>query len=480
MNIFKRKNKEEADLPDSVMADEENPAHGENLPMGNAQETNTEETKENSIEQVSTEDAEAKDDVPSVNLAGREGGNAKTFKMMGLVLAGILIMLIGSAFAIGKYKQSNAEEKTKDAERQAQNQKNLATGSKLDLESQKAEMAMYDLPPPAGASATSTTQATVLSDEPDEPVQPIVQPIASHARYNDYNGGSMVAGRDYSPPAQVPVEQPTAKPIISYDDPEEEKTIMVASAPIAPVSPLPPPPSPSNVLVDVYGARTVSATQSQSKETGLGASMKSSQLANGSANKRGSTNMLLMQGTTIPCVLKTKINSDYQGFATCQLTKDVYSVNGRVLLLERGSTVFGEQNVQMTQGKARVSILWSKVETPKGISVSLDSPATGQLGEMGVGAKVNNHFWKRFSGAIMLSVIQDASAIARSHLEKQNEGGDTTNVTNTSSTLEGMAQETLKNTINIPPTAIVNQGTVINIMVARDVDFASVYRVVRR
>lgn len=41
-----------------------------------------------------------------------------------------------------------------------------------------------------------------------------------------------------------------------------------------------------------------------------------------------------------------------------------------------------------------------------------------------------------------------------------------------------MAQEVLKNTINIPPTAIVNQGELINIMVVRDVDFGNIYKVV--
>lgn len=462
MSIFKRKKTEVADLPEEKAVDIENPLYKEDLPM----------EEENAIEQISPEDAEAKDDVPSVNLAGRDGGNAKTFKLMAMAVIGILIMLVGIAMAIGKYQKSKAEDKAKEAEKQAQTQKELANGSKLDLESQKAEMTMYDLPPPAGASATASTTPATDIPEPEEPVQPIVQPVTP-AKYNDYSDRGMVAGRDYSPPAQMPIEQP-AKSTSDEDEPKETPAVAPTTA-VAPTMIEPPPPS--NVLVDVYGAKNLSANQS--KETGLASGMKSSQMSEGSASKRGNKDMLLIQGTTIPCVLKTKINSEYQGFATCQITKDVYSANGRVLLMERGSTVFGEQNVQMSQGKARVSILWSKVETPKGISVSLDSPATGQLGEMGVNAKVNNHFWKRFSGAIMLSVIQDASAIARSRLEKQNQNGDTTNINNTSNTLDNMAEETLKNSINIPPTAIVNQGAVINIMVARDVDFTSIYRLAR-
>ncbi|OBX82977.1 hypothetical protein [Moraxella nonliquefaciens] len=79
----------------------------------------TDET-ENSIEQVGEEDAQIKDDVPSVNQAGRDGGNAKNFKIMAVALVGIIIMLIGSAMAIGRYQQSKADKKAQETERQAQ------------------------------------------------------------------------------------------------------------------------------------------------------------------------------------------------------------------------------------------------------------------------------------------------------------------------------------------------------------------------
>ena len=38
-----------------------------------------------------------------------------------------------------------------------------------------------------------------------------------------------------------------------------------------------------------------------------------------------------------------------------------------------------------------------------------------------------------------------------------------------------MATEALKNSINIPPTGYVNQGTEIMVFVARDVDFSGLY-----
>lgn len=128
-----------------------------------------------------------------------------------------------------------------------------------------------------------------------------------------------------------------------------------------------------------------------------------------------------------------------------------------------------------------MAILWTRAETPKGVTINLDSPATGQLGEMGVNAKVNNHFWKRFGGAIMLSLIQDAIDVGTSRLEESNsDGNNNTTINNTSNTASTMAEEALRGTVNIPPTATINQGTVLNIMVARDMDFADVYEVKKR
>lgn len=436
------------------------------------------EAPENSVEQVSENDANQRNDVPTVNSSGRDAGNSKSLKVMSVLVLGLVVILIGLAMSVGRFQQSKAEEKAKEAEKLAQEQKTLASSSKVDIEADKEALRMQQLPPPADANAPASdavaTQATV-ADDADDFEQPAPKPKQREfqPQYTNYDSDAMVAGRDYAPPA--PVQQPVAPSISSFSDDEDDEPKQPVQVAIAESMKE----EHSNVLVDVYGAKAVSNIAS-SQDTGLGNNLKSSQLANGSASKRGDKSMLLMRGTTIPCVLITKIDSTYQGFTTCQLAKDVYSANGRVLLMERGSKVFGEQNIQMSQGKARVSILWSRVETPKGISVALDSPAVGQLGEMGIGAKVNNHFFKRFSGAIMLSVIQDGFAIARSHLEKRDDSGNTTNVTNTTNTAESMSEEILKNTINIPPTATVNQGTVINIMVARDVDFSKMYEVIGR
>lgn len=428
------------------------------------QEENQEIDGVNAIEQVNAEDAQIKDDVPTVNQAGRDAGNAKSFKLLAIMLVSFIVILVGIALTIGRYQQSKADAKAQEAEKQAQAQKDMARSAKVDIEADK--QAMQTLPPPMGLEDDLEVEENTDNQVAVEPAPAPVATPQPQPRYNNYDDSRMVAGRDYVVPAPLPAPAPTPVPVYEDDEP--------APAPM----PAPEKIEYSSVLVDVYG--TKQATK-QLQETGLAGSMRASNLANGTVSNRGDTTMMLLKGTNIPCVLRTKVDSTYQGFTICQVTKDVYSANGKVLLIERGSSVFGEQNIQMTQGKARVSILWGRIETPKNVSINLDSPATGQLGEMGVNAEVNNHFWKRFGGAIMLSVIQDALAVGRSHLEKNKQGeSNQTTVNNTTSTAESMSEEILKNTINIPPTATVNQGTLINIMVARDVDFNSIYGLQRR
>lgn len=190
-----------------------------------------------------------------------------------------------------------------------------------------------------------------------------------------------------------------------------------------------------------------------------------------SASVLSDRDYLLTKGTMIDCALQTKLDTTVPGMTSCVVTQPIYSDNGRVLLIDRGSVVTGEYQSNMRQGMARIFVLWDRVKTPNGVVVSFDSPGTDALGGGGVPGYVNNHFWKRFGGAILLSLIQDTTAA----LVANQQSGQTIQFGNTSSASDQMAAEALKNTINIPPTLIKNQGERVGIYVARDLDFRSVY-----
>lgn len=183
---------------------------------------------------------------------------------------------------------------------------------------------------------------------------------------------------------------------------------------------------------------------------------------------------LLTQGAVLDCVLETRVVSTVAGMTACHLTRDVYSTSGRVVLLDRGSRVVGRYQGGVQQGEARIFVVWTRVETPAGVVVELQSPGTGPLGEAGLGGHVDTHFWDRFGSAILLSLIEDGADAAAARAAGPTQGTNIT-VANTTNAGKDVVARSLEPTINIPPTLVKNQGERVGIFVARDLDFRGVY-----
>lgn len=150
---------------------------------------------------------------------------------------------------------------------------------------------------------------------------------------------------------------------------------------------------------------------SGSGQQGLAGRLNTTVFASTAAQQRGSRDYLLSRGTGIQCTLLTRIVTTYPGLTKCQVTNDVYSANGKTLLVEKGTVVLGRQQSALLQGQARVFAAWGTLETPSGVVVNIDSLGADPLGGSGHPARVNTHFWKRF-GSIMLSLIDDVAGYA--------------------------------------------------------------------
>ncbi len=180
--------------------------------------------------------------------------------------------------------------------------------------------------------------------------------------------------------------------------------------------------------------------------------------------------LLLPKGAFLDCTLETAIDSSLAGMTTCVLATDTFGADGSVVLLERGTKLVGETRGQVRAGAARIFVLWTEARTPTGVVVPLASPGTDELGRAGLPGKVNRHFFERFGAAILVSVIDGAVQAA---VQSQREEGDTL-ILNPSISSQVMT-EVLKSTISIPPTVVKPQGDRIQVLVARDLDFRSVY-----
>jgi type IV secretion system protein VirB10 len=178
---------------------------------------------------------------------------------------------------------------------------------------------------------------------------------------------------------------------------------------------------------------------------------------------------LLPKGAFIDCTLETAISSSLPGMTTCVTATDTFGADGAVVMLERGTKLVGETRGTVQQGSPRLFVLWTEARTPTGVVVPLASPGTDELGRSGLSGSIDRHWWDRFGAAILITVIDGAvQASTRAR------GSGSTVEINPSGASDVMT-EVLRGTLSIPPTIDKPQGDRIQILVARDVDFRSVY-----
>jgi type IV secretion system protein VirB10 len=198
--------------------------------------------------------------------------------------------------------------------------------------------------------------------------------------------------------------------------------------------------------------------------------------------------MTLAKGTLPDCTLLTAILTDQPGFLKCILSAPVMSMDGKVVLMEAGTTMEGEYAQGLQAGQTAIFTLWSRAVTPNFVTVQLNSPGTDALGRAGTTGYVDNKWFDRFAGAIFFSLLEDAKQIYIARDDARSNGstgiGTTYNIgtqgtlaqlNNTNSTAKAIVEEMLTQGRQLRPSLYKNQGETIKIFVARDVEFSAVY-----
>lgn len=195
----------------------------------------------------------------------------------------------------------------------------------------------------------------------------------------------------------------------------------------------------------------------------------SSAIGESRASMLPNRNFLITAGTLIPCILETAMNSAQPGYVSCIIPRDVFSENGRVVLMEKGTKILGEYRGGLQQGQNRLFVLWTRAVTPQGVRIDLASPGSDALGRAGLAGAVDTFFWARFGGALLMSLVDDAAYIAGQRIAGANQADNTVRVP---SDAAGIA---LQHNMQIRPVLKKNQGEEVAIFVAKDFNFADVY-----
>lgn len=275
----------------------------------------------------------------------------------------------------------------------------------------------------------------------------------------------------FAPPAVVPVTRPISPPPLinppMFMQSPRDVTAARASVPVPETASIPQGKyggsSPNALVVDYGSVQAATAAEDASRGRGpiapfgsgsrSGARVQSSTLAN-----RGST---IAQGTVIPAVLETAFNSSQPGYARAMVSRHIRGFDGSRILIPRGSRLVGEYGNNASPGQNRAVIMWTRLIRPDGVTMALNSPAADPLGRAGVRAKVNNHLFERFTGAVFESIFNLGSNVV---------GGRNRGVVvalpggaGTSSTSTGR---------EIMPTLSVPAGMSISVFVVHDLEFS--------
>lgn len=176
------------------------------------------------------------------------------------------------------------------------------------------------------------------------------------------------------------------------------------------------------------------------------------------------------QGTLIPAVLETALDSTRPGLARALVQRDVRGFDGSRVLIARGSRLIGEYRADLQPGQNRASVMWTRLVQPDGTTIALSSPAADTLGRGGVRGKVNNHFLERFGAAILQSTL-DVGVNLASRL-----GDNNTSVVVGAPLSQGVGAGALTGGSQVQRTLTVRQGTALMVFVSRDLDFTGVTR----
>jgi len=175
----------------------------------------------------------------------------------------------------------------------------------------------------------------------------------------------------------------------------------------------------------------------------------------------------VVEGSIIPAVLETALNSDLPGYVRAVVSRDVRGFDGSAVLVPRGSRLIGQYRSGIALGQSRTFVIWTRLIRPDGASVQLASPATDALGRGGLDGDVDRHFLQRFGGAMLLTLLNLGVSAAT-------EASDTSIVIASTRAGADSVGVALSKDLDISPTVNVPQGSPVRVFVSQDLDFSTV------
>lgn len=191
----------------------------------------------------------------------------------------------------------------------------------------------------------------------------------------------------------------------------------------------------------------------------------------------------LKTGAVIPGVMMTGINSDLPGNIIAQVSQNVWdTATGRQLLIPQGAKLFGVYDSRVIYGQERVLVAWNRIVFPDGSAITLGAmPGTDMSGAAGYEDQVDNHYFRIFGSAVLMSLVTGGMSYSMDALNVSGNSSDNapTLQDEMGSALAaqlGLAtMQLLQKNLNIKPTLEIRPGYQFNIIVTKDMIFQQPY-----
>lgn len=190
----------------------------------------------------------------------------------------------------------------------------------------------------------------------------------------------------------------------------------------------------------------------------------------------------LRAGYVIPGTLISGINSDLPGQIVAQVSQDVMDTpTGRHLLIPQGSRLVGSYSADVAYGQSRVLVAWQRIVFPDGKALDIGSmPGGDQAGYAGFNDKVNSHFFKVISSALLMSAVTAGVSISQDSGQSSGFGQQQTASSAMSEALgQQLGQVTaqlISKNLNVSPTLEIRPGYRFNVIVTKDITFTKPYK----
>lgn len=179
------------------------------------------------------------------------------------------------------------------------------------------------------------------------------------------------------------------------------------------------------------------------------------------------SSLTVFQGTVIPAVLITGINTDLPGDIIARVSQNIYSsLNGKFLLIPQGSLLFANYNSSVSYAQNRVQVAWTHMIRPDGFFIQLGNMSgVDSQGYSGYKGKVDNHPWAFMKGLLLVSAIAvaDSDISKAGKALKSNEYADKI-MERIQSPYEKITNKIIDKALDIKPTITVKSGISINIL----------------